>query len=389
MIGIRRILILFLCLSLCPWQTWGARATPGVYPEKVVFGQSAAFKGPAAALGNGMRDGILAAFRRANETGGIHNRRLDLITYDDGYEPDKAIRNVKRLIDNDHVFALIGEVGTPTAKAVQPIATRAGVPFIGPLTGAEFLRNPYKPKVVNVRASYYQETDAMVEHLVNELGHTRIAILYQDDSYGRAGLSGVKRALKKRDLKLVSKGTYKRNTIAVKTAVLSVRKGKPQAIIIIGAYKPAAEFIRVARKVRMNPLFLNVSFVGSKALAKDLGEAGQGVIVTQVVPFPEDTTIPLVAEYRRDLRATNPDAEFGFVSLEGYIVGRLVLATLNKVGPDVTRQRFLDTLIQTGRIDLGGIELTFGPNDNQGMDKVFFTRMQPDGSYKALNRATP
>ncbi len=361
-------------------------AEPGVFREKIVFGQSAAFEGPAAALGRGMREGILAAFNEANVAGGVNGRKLELVTYDDGYEPERAIKNTIRLIKDDKVFALIGEVGTPTSKAAQPIATDAGVPFIGPFTGAEFLRNPHKRTVINVRGSYYQETEAMVEHLTSDLGVSRIAILYQDDSYGRAGLAGVKRALGKRSMKLVSEGTYKRNTTAVKTAVLSIRKGKPEAVIMIGAYKPCAEFIKVSKRVRMDPIFLNVSFVGSKALAKELGKHGQGVVVTQVVPFPEDTSIPLVAQYRKALKASGPDAEPGFVSLEGYMVGRLVLQALEKLGGVVTRDGLLATIARVGTFDLGGVTLTYGRDDNQGMDQVFLTVIESDGSFKAVKQ---
>lgn len=363
-----------------------AQVDPGVFQDKIVFGQSAAFEGPAAALGRGMREGILAAFNEANVAGGVNGRKLELVGYDDGYEPERAIKNTIRLIKDDKVFALIGEVGTPTSKAAQPIATDAGVPFIGPFTGAEFLRNPYKRTVINVRGSYYQETEAMVEHLTSDLGVSRIAILYQDDSYGRAGLAGVKRALGKRSMKLVSEGTYKRNTTAVKTAVLSIRKGKPEAVIMIGAYKPCAEFIKVSKRVRMDPIFLNVSFVGSKALAKELGKHGQGVVVTQVVPFPEDTSIPLVAQYRKALKASGPDAEPGFVSLEGYMVGRLVLQALEKLGAVVTREGLLATIARVGTFDLGGVTLTYGKNDNQGMDQVFLTVIESDGSFKAVKQ---
>ncbi len=361
-------------------------AEPGVFREKIVFGQSAAFEGPAAALGRGMREGILAAFDEANAAGGVNGRKLELVTYDDGYEPERAIQNTIKLIEDDKVFALIGEVGTPTSKAAQPIATDAGVPFIGPFTGAEFLRNPHKRTVINVRGSYYQETEAMVEHLTNDLGVSRIAILYQDDSYGRAGLAGVKRALDRRSMKLVSEGTYKRNTTAVKTAVLSIRKGKPEAVIMIGAYKPCAEFIKVSKLVGMDPIFLNVSFVGSKALAKELGKHGQGVFVTQVVPFPEDTSIPLVAQYQKAVKASSPGAEPGFVSLEGYMVGRLVLQALKKLGVVVTREALLTTIARVGTFDLGGVTLTYGPDDNQGMDQVFLTVIESDGSFKAVNR---
>ena len=363
-----------------------ARAEPGVFEDKIVFGQSAAFKGPAAALGLGMRQGILAAFEEANAAGGVNGRKLELVSYNDGYEPNKAIENTKRLIQEDEVFALIGEVGTPTSKAAQPIATDAGVPFIGPFTGAEFLRNPYKRTVVNVRASYYQETETMVERLVADLGVTRIAILYQDDSYGRAGLAGVELALDKRGMELVSQGTYKRNTTAVKRAVLSIRKGKPGAVIMIGAYKPCAEFIKVARKVGLDAKFLNVSFVGSNALAKELAESGEGVIVTQVVPFPEDAGNPLVARYHKALEEQSPDAEPVFVSLEGFLVGRLTVSILEHLGDTVTRDGFLDKVAEIGTFDLDGISLTYGPEDNQGMDQVFLTVIQSDGRFKAVER---
>jgi ABC-type branched-subunit amino acid transport system substrate-binding protein len=311
---------------------------------------------------------------------------LELISYNDGYEPNKAIENTQKLLLEDKVFALIGEVGTPTSKAAQPIASDAGVPFIGPFTGAEFLRSPYKRTVINVRASYFQETEAMVEHLVTDLGVSRIAILYQDDSYGRAGLSGVKRALERRNMELVAEGTYKRNTTAVKRAVLAIRKGNPEAVIMIGAYKPCAEFIKLARKVGIRAKFLNVSFVGSKALAKELGDAGQGVIVTQVVPFPEDESVPLVARYKEALRAVNPDAEVGFVSLEGYTVGRLVIRVFGELGAAVTREGFLNKIAEVRTFDLDGVTLIYGAEDNQGMDQVFLTVIQPDGRFKAVDR---
>jgi ABC-type branched-subunit amino acid transport system substrate-binding protein len=374
---------LFALVSAVPFA---AQAEPGVFDDRIVFGQSAAFKGPAAALGLGMRQGILAAFEEANAAGGVNGRKLELVSYNDGYEPNKAIENTKRLIEEDKVFALIGEVGTPTSKAAQPIATDAGVPFIGPFTGAEFLRNPYKRTVVNVRASYYQETEAMVERLVADLGVTRIAILYQDDSYGRAGLAGVELALDKRGMQLVAQGTYKRNTTAVKRAVLSIRKGKPEAVIMIGAYKPCAEFIKVARKVGLDAKFLNVSFVGSKALAKELGADGQGVIVTQVVPFPEDADNPFVARYHKALGEQSPDAEAGFVSLEGFLVGRLTVSVLEQLGDAVTRDGFLGKIAEIGSFDLDGIPLTYGPEDNQGMDQVFLTVIQSDGRFKAVER---
>ncbi|MCK5551255.1 MAG: ABC transporter substrate-binding protein, partial [Hyphomicrobiaceae bacterium] len=271
-----------------------ARADPGVFDDKIVFGQSAAFKGPAAVLGLGMREGILAAFNEANAAGGVHGRKLELVSYNDGYEPEKAIANTERLIGDDKVFALIGEVGTPTSKAVQPITTEQSVPFLGPFTGAAFLRDPSLRNVINVRASYDQETEEWIERLTGELGLSRIAILYQDDSFGRAGLKGVTKALEKRGLNPVAEGTYMRGTTAVKRALLAIRKGSPQAVVMVGAYKPCAEFIKLAHTIKLDTIFVNISFVGSKALAEELGQDGKGVVVTQVVPLPNDVDIPLV-----------------------------------------------------------------------------------------------
>src|SRR5215467_12338152 len=373
------------------WTT-AVRADPGVFDDRIVFGQSAALKGPAAALGVGMRDGILAAFHEANTAGGVHGRKLDLISHNDDYEPELAIAKTNKLIDEDRVFALIGEVGTPTSKAVQPITTEQGVPFIRPFTGASFLRDPSLTNVVNIRASYRQETEAWIEHLTTDLGLSRIAILYQDDSFGRAGLEGVMEALGKRGLDLVAEGTYMRGTTAVKRALLAIRKGQPQAVVMVGAYEPCAEFIKLARLIKLDALFVNISFVGSEALAEELGRDGEGVVVTQVVPLPDDVKIPLVANYQRALKAVDPNAKPGFVSLEGYVAGRLVVEALKKLGNSVTRVGLLSTIRDVGAFDLDGITLSYGPGRNQGMDKVYLTVIQTDGSFKAvdrLERATP
>jgi ABC-type branched-subunit amino acid transport system substrate-binding protein len=364
-------------------------AESGVFDDRIVFGQSAALDGPAAELGRGMRDGILAAFNETSQAGGVHGRSLELISYDDGYEPERAIANVSRLIDDDGVFAVIGEVGTPTSSAVQPITTAGSVPFLAPFTGAEFLRDPSLENVVNVRASYDQETEAWIAYLVDQLGLSRIAILYQDDSFGRAGLEGVRDALGIRGQELVAEGTYMRNTTAVKRALLDIRKAAPEAVVIVGAYQPSAEFIRIARDLGLDPVFINISFVGSRALAEALGAAGKGVVVSQVVPLPEDTTIPIVADYRRALAAFDPALEPEFVSLEGYIAGRLTIAALETLGPEVTRQGLLSTIKDMGRFDLGGLELTYGPGDNQGMDEVFLTVLDGDGQFSAIDLSVP
>jgi branched-chain amino acid transport system substrate-binding protein len=362
-----------------------ALAGDGVSDQKILFGQVAALTGPAQDLGQGMRQGILAAFDEANRKGGIAGRMLELRSLDDGYEPEKTIGATKKLIGEDKVFALIGVVGTPTSKAGQPIATAAHVPFIGPFTGAEFLRNPYNRYVVNVRASYSQETETLIEHLTKDLGIARIAILYQDDAFGLAGLEGVERAMAKRNMALVASGSFKRNTTAVKSALLDIMKGQPQAVVMVAPYKPVAEFIKVAHQVKFDAVFVAISFVGSDSLAQELGTKGAGVIASQVVPSPWDKSLPVVASYQAAIAAAGASAKPGFVSLEGYLVGRLAVEALKRVSGDPTREKLLDA-ISSAPFDLGGVALSYGPAKNQGSDQVFFTILQADGSFKPVVR---
>jgi ABC-type branched-subunit amino acid transport system substrate-binding protein len=226
----------------------------------------------------------------------------------------------------------------------------------------------------------------MVEHLTKDLGLTRIAIFYQDDAFGQAGLAGVKRALDQRKLALVAEGTYERNTTAVKRGLLAIRDGRPEAVIMVGAYKPCAEFIKVARQIRLDAVFVNISFVGSDALAKELGHDGAGVVVTQVVPFPRDPSVAVVARYQAALKLAKPDAQPGFVSLEGYMVGRLVVMALERIDGEITRAALLNAIAKTGIFDLGGVKLVYGPDNNRGSSQVFLTIIEADGTFKPVDR---
>jgi len=360
-------------------------AENGVADTSIVFGQVAALTGPAKDLGQGMRQGIMAAFADANRNGGIFGRTLELKSRDDGYEPEKTVEATKAILDEDKVFALVGAIGTPTSKAGQPIATQAKVPFIGPFTGAEFLRNPYNRYVVNVRASYFEETEAWIDHLTRDLGISKIAILYQDDAFGLAGLDGVQQAMAKRNLTLVASGSFKRNTTAVKTALLDIMKAQPEAVVTVAPYKPVAEFIKLAHQVQMKSVFVAISFVGSDSLAQELGSEGAGVIVSQVVPFPWDESLPMVASYHQAIIAADPNARPGFVSLEGYMVGRLVVDALKRVKGGPTREALLDA-INSAPFDLGGVMLNYGPTNNQGSNQVFFTILQADGKFRPVTR---
>ncbi|QJF52106.1 ABC transporter substrate-binding protein [Roseobacter ponti] len=359
-------------------------AGQGVTDDTINLAQVAAMDGPAGALGTGMRQGMMAAFEEANRAGGINGRMISLTSIDDGYEPDRSITETRSVIGSGNYLALVGPVGTPTTKATQPIATEAGMPMIAPFTGAGFLRAPELSNVVNVRATYDAETQAWIDHLVDVEGLTDIAILYQDDGFGRVGLSGVTKALEARGMSLVAEGSYTRNTVAVKSALLEIRKAKPQAVVMVGAYKPLAEFVKLSRKMKMDVTFVTISFVGSKALAAELGADGDGVIISQVVPQPWDSNLPVVAEYQAALTALDGTAEPGFVSLEGYVAGRLTVEGLRKAGRDLTRESFMAAMSSLGTVDMGGMVMTFGPGDNQGSDDVFLTRIEADGSFTAM-----
>jgi ABC-type branched-subunit amino acid transport system substrate-binding protein len=358
----------------------------GVSADTILFGQAAALDGPSSALGQGMRQGIRAAFAEVNARGGVRGRKLKLISRDDGYDPDRSVAETNRLIEEDKVFALIGAVGTPTTTATVPIAKAKNVPFIGPFTGAEFLRSPDLRNVVNIRASYGAEAEAWIKYLTEERKVSRIGIFYQDDSFGRDGLAGVKKALDKRGMELVAEGTFERNTKAVGSALRALKRAEPEAIVMVGTYGPCAEFIKLSHRGEFNPIFVNVSFVGANALAKELGPEGNGVIVSQVVPFPWNTSTRVVADYQAAEKALDPAMKPEFVSLEGYLSGRLVAAALDKTGPNPTRADMLRVISEVGRFDISGTIMTFGPEIREAPAEVFLTVIQPDGTFRPIEK---
>lgn len=351
---------------------------PGVSANAIVFGEPAAFTGPAAALGLQMRLGLLAAFDETNRKGGVQGRQLKLVSYDDGYEPEQSIAATRRLIDDDAAFALIGPVGTPTSAATEPMAAKAGLPFIGALTGAEFLRDPANRNVVNIRASYFEETEALVDRLTKDRGYARFAVLYQDDAFGRAGLAGVVNALARRGMALVAQASFERNTTAVKLAALALRSANPQAVIMIGPYRPCVEFVKLSRQLGSDAQLASISFVGSDPLAKELGSLAKGIIVTQVVPSPFDASLPLVARFQRALKQYDASGEPSYIALEGYVTGRLAIAALEKISGEPTRAELL-AAIRGATFDLGGLTLSYGASDNRGSSRVFLTIIGPDG----------
>jgi len=371
---IGRYFLAVLLLFLVPYST-GAKPEM----EPLILGQSCALSGPTQDLGLEVRAGLLAAFSEQNAKGGIKNREIILISKDDGYEPYRAERNSLELIQNDDVFLLIGEVGTPTSQAVLPVIRKYNVPFFAPLTGAEFLRDPFNKYVINVRGSYYQEMEKLAQYLIDQKKLTRIACFYQNDSYGYTGLAGITRALEKRGLNLVSQGSYERNTVAVLGAMNEIDQGEPQAIVLVGAYSACVEFIKLRKNRNKAPcIYGNISFVGSKSLQKSLGSYHKDVIVSQVVPFPWDLSLQLIKNYQLALHNYQSSFSPGFGSLEGYVAGRLFCAIATQIEGEITREKFLETIYRNKTFDIDGLKLVFGDNDNQGMDDIYLTAIAPD-----------
>ena len=353
--------------------------------QDIVLGMSTALSGPAEQLGVQMQAGVLAAINEVNNGGGIHGRQIRLITLDDGYEPTRTSQNVSKLIKEYDIVCMIGNVGTPTAVAALPIIRKHKVPFYGAFSGSDILRKaPIDRYVINFRASYAQETAEMVEHLIKDLGlkPEEIGFLSQRDAYGTAICHSALEQMKKYDPDIegkISVGHYNRNTLAVEKALAGIilHEPTPKAIIMASAYAPSAEFIRLAHENGYDPLFLNVSFVGSDSLCKSLGSVQSDVIITQVVPSYEQTDLPIVKEYIQAIKKRNTEASF--VSLEGYISARILFKAMRQIDGDVNRDNIVESLEQLGYFDMGlNHMLQLSPTHHQACDQIWPTMIIND-----------
>jgi branched-chain amino acid transport system substrate-binding protein len=366
-------------------QTLGGMAAAIVSPAvlsdsrtKIVIGQSAAMTGPAAQLGIQFQAGAKLLFDRVNAAGGINGKTVELKTLDDGYEPDRCAANTKKFIDED-VFALFGYIGTPTSVVALPLATNAKIPFLAPFTGAQGLREPFNRYAFHVRASYYDETARIVNQLY-AVGMKNIAVFYQNDAYGQAGLAGVNRALAALGSKPVSLGTVERNTVDVAGAVKSILPAKPEGIVQISAYKSCAAFIREARKAGTGAQFCNVSFVGTAALAAELGAEARGVVVSQVMPFPFAGVTPLSTEF---VKAAPPaKVDLNYSSMEGYVAAKVFAEALRRAGANPSREALVAGLESLRDLNLGGFFVDFSPTKHTGSTYVDLTILSADGRVR-------
>ncbi|MDD5324131.1 MAG: ABC transporter substrate-binding protein [Polaromonas sp.] len=354
-------------------------AEVGVTDTEIRVGQFAAQTGPAAELGKRMQVGMLAQFNAVNAAGGISGRTITLISRDDGYEPAKAIAAVKALIEEDKVFALVGSVGTPTNLAAVPAINAAGIPLIGPFTGAQGLREPLNRNLFHVRASYFDETERIVQYLTT-LGITKIAVFYQNDSYGKAGLEGVLRALAKRNLKPTASVTVERNTVDVAASLAAILKAAPEAVVQISAYKSCAALIKQAKAKGYGGQFFNVSFVGSTALAEELGDVGAGVTISQVVPFPYTASSPIVREYQQRMTEAG-HKDFDFSSMEGFLAAKVFTEGLHRAGRALTRENLVTALESIREYNMGGFYVNYSPKSHEGSHFTDLTLIAHGGRF--------
>ena len=354
-------------------------AENGVTEKRILLGQAAVFSGPAAQLGIQMRNGITAYFNYVNERGGVNGRKLELVSEDDKYEAAVAPIASRKLIEEHKVFALLGYVGTPTGAAHLPVTTQAKVPLVGMFTGAEALRVPFNRYVFHIRASYYDETEKIVEQVVTT-GGKRISVFYQADAYGEAGRKGTEIALAKRGMQIHSTGTVQRNTVQVQDAVKTISASEPDAIVMVSAYTACAEFIREMKKAGSGATFYNVSFVGSKALADALGDEGSGVAISQVVPFPWGTAVPVVKEYQA-LAKKSGYADYNFSAMEGFLYAKVMVEGLRRAGRELTREKLVDALERMQDVDLGGFYVSYSPKNHAGSKFVDLTIIGHNGKF--------
>ncbi|BEP94934.1 ABC transporter substrate-binding protein [Acidovorax sp. A79] len=349
---------------------------------RIVLGQSAAFTGPAAQLGVQFNLGAKLFFDQLNAQGGVGRRMVEIRTMDDGYEPDRCAENTRKLIA-DEVFALFGYIGTPTSLAALPLFTREKVPFFGPFTGAEALRQPFNRLIFHVRASYYDETALIVRQLTN-LGLKKIAVFYQNDAYGKAGLDGVNRALAELKLAAVATATVERNSTDVKAAVDKLVSAQPDAVVQIAAYAGSAAFVRAARKAGYGGTFYNVSFVGTQALADELGKNGAGVVVSQVVPSPYQPSRQITREFLEAIKKGGDKVQPNYSSMEGYLAARIFTEGLRQAqgGGKLTRESFIAGTEAIGNQVISGFPVSFSATSHAASKFVEMSMLTGDGRVR-------
>ena len=346
----------------------------GVSATEIRIGMVNAQSGPAGGLGQSMRQGTEAVFKEINSQGGVHGRRLSLRVADDGYEPERTATETLRLAQEEAVFSFLGFVGTPTANAALPLIRELEVPVIGIVSGAQSMRVPVTRQVFNIRASYDDETEALVGLLFDK-GARSVGVVHQFDGFGLSVLSGTERALKRRGATVSATGTFQRNTTAIRSALGAMLETQPEVVVLAGTYEPVAAFIKAARAAGLKSRFATVSFVGTSNLLGLLGEEGEGLVISQVVPFPDDDTVAITRECRR-LLARHEGAALNFLNFEGCIGAQVLVKALQSAGAKPSRAAVIEALESMRRIDLGGMPVVFDASNHQASNDVYLTQVR-------------
>lgn len=349
-------------------------------PDRILLGQSAPFSGPAAQLGIQFHQGAKLYFDQVNGQGGIHRKPVEIVKLDDGYEPDRCAENTRKLLASDPL-ALFAYVGTPTSLAALPLATAARTPFFAPFTGAMGLREPFNRYAFHLRASYNDETGLIVKQLGN-LGLKKIAVFYQNDAYGKAGLDGVNLALAAQGGKPVALATVERNSVDVAAAVKTLVAASPDGIVQIGAYKACAAFIKAAKAAGYGGTFYNVSFVGTQALADELGKDGAGVVVSQVMPSPYNPARAIAREYVDLVKRAGGDNTPNFSGMEGFLAAKVLTEALRRTPAKLTRDDLITALEGLGNQSFGGFNVSLSANDHVASSFVELSMISGDGRVR-------
>ena len=375
--GIKRL----ITITALGMMAINCHAETGVTDTAINIGMSAPFSGPNGAYGIDMRQTIQAYFDQINKSGGINGRKLDLVALDDGYETERTVANTKTLLKEKNAFALLAYYGSsPTTEAMNTVFGPAKVPLVGTISGANTLREPLTTNangryMFNVRASYADETEAIVNQLVS-LGLKSIAVFYQNDGFGKSGLEGVTAALAKHKLAPSATATVERNSIDVQKAAEAIGKANPQAVVMVTLYKPTAAFVKEMKRNNQNPMFMTLSPVGTEQLVQELGASARGIGISQVVPYPWNDVTPVVREYQK--LASKPGS-YSYYGLEGYLMAKTLVEGLKRTGKDLTRDKLVSSLEGMGNVDFGGYRVNYSPNSRQGSRFVELTVVGPGG----------
>lgn len=351
--------------------------------RNIVLGASLPKTGIIKEWGNSVLSGANSYFKYTNDNNIIKNKKIHLVSYDDKYEPELTKINTNKLINEDKIFALFGFVGTPTVKKILPELEDSKIPFLAPFTGASFLREINLPNIINIRSNYFQEIEEIINYLYTNKNFKKFAVFYQNDDYGEEGYTALLEILKKKNLTLAAEGSYKRNTLSIAHALNEIKYSNPEAIIMVGAYKANALFIKKARQEKSlkDTLFATISFGDANAMIKELKNDSKNLLFSQVVPSYSDTSIPVIKEYQEVYKKYYPKNEFSFISLEAYLGAKIVVNAINNIDGSITKNKFLESMKTLEKNTLDGIDIKF--KNNQLLNKTYLFEYK-DSNFKEI-----